>query len=56
VEAACVPDNLASAGILLGAGFHEEGFAQSYLRINGNWRDHRLFAIVQEREVSDTSA
>lgn len=46
VEACCVPENHASANILLRNGFVEEGYAQKYLKINGQWRDHRLFAIV----------
>ena len=46
VEAACVPENDASASVLLRAGFEEEGFARGYLKINGRWRDHRLFAIL----------
>ncbi|MAK60592.1 MAG: 30S ribosomal protein S5 alanine N-acetyltransferase [Ponticaulis sp.] len=46
VEAACVPENETSAAVLRRAGFQEEGFAKGYLRINGRWRDHRLFAIV----------
>ena len=45
IEAACVPENEASARVLLRAGFEEEGFARGYLRIDGRWRDHRLFAI-----------
>jgi ribosomal-protein-alanine N-acetyltransferase len=47
IEAACVPENEASARILLFNGFEEEGFAKAYLKINGRWRDHRLFAIVR---------
>jgi ribosomal-protein-alanine N-acetyltransferase len=43
IEAACLPTNLASAGVLLKAGFTEEGYAKGYLKINGEWRDHRLF-------------
>lgn len=46
VEAACVPENEASARVLLANGFEEEGFARAYLKIDGRWRDHRLFAIV----------
>jgi ribosomal-protein-alanine N-acetyltransferase len=45
VEAACIPDNHSSAGVLLKAGFDEEGYARDYLKINGEWRDHRLFGI-----------
>jgi ribosomal-protein-alanine N-acetyltransferase len=44
VEAACQPRNLASIGLLRSSGFEEEGFAKAYLRINGAWRDHLLFA------------
>ena len=47
VEAACIPENIASAALLLRNGFVQEGFARSYLRINGVWRDHLLFAIVE---------
>ena len=45
VEAACIPDNQPSANLLLKAGFDQEGYAQGYLKINGEWRDHRLFGI-----------
>ena len=47
VEAACCPDNIASRDLLLKAGFREEGLARSYLKINGVWRDHLLFAMLQ---------
>ncbi len=46
VEAACVPDNAASCGLLRKCGFREEGRARDYLRINGVWTDHLLFAIL----------
>jgi ribosomal-protein-alanine N-acetyltransferase len=46
VEAACIPTNEASAGVLLKAGFEEEGFAKAYLKIDGDWRDHRLFGML----------
>lgn len=46
VEAACQPLNLASRALLTASGFREEGFASAYLRINGAWRDHVLFAIT----------
>ena len=47
MEAACIPDNLASARVLERNGFQREGFARAYLRINGAWRDHLLFALVE---------
>lgn len=46
IEAACLPDNAASRGLLLKLGFREEGRAREYLRINGRWQDHLLFALL----------
>lgn len=48
VEAACLPSNAASRGLLAKTGFREEGFAPKYLKINGVWSDHVLFAILRE--------
>lgn len=48
IEAACLPSNEASHGLLHKVGFREEGFAKGYLRINGQWRDHVLFAMLRE--------
>ncbi len=45
VEAACLPTNAASERLLRKLGFREEGLAHDYLRINGAWRDHLLFAM-----------
>ena len=47
LEAACVPDNAPSRRLLERAGFEHEGLARSYLRINGCWRDHLLFARLR---------
>jgi ribosomal-protein-alanine N-acetyltransferase len=44
VEAACLPTNAASIALLERSGFEREGFARNYLKINGAWRDHLLFA------------
>jgi len=44
VEAACLPSNAASIALLRRCGFREEGLARRYLRINGQWQDHLLFA------------
>lgn len=46
LEAACVPNNEASKAVLQAAGFQEEGCARRYLRINGTWQDHLLFALL----------
>jgi len=46
LEAACLPSNDASTKLLLTCGFTREGYARNYLRIDGAWRDHLLFAIL----------
>ncbi|MFI4936589.1 MAG: GNAT family N-acetyltransferase [Caulobacterales bacterium] len=53
VEAACIPSNEASRGVLLKAGFVQEGMAQAYLRINGMWRDHLLFGMLSPAPASE---
>ncbi len=47
IEAACLPANEASRRLLRKVGFSEEGYAREYLRINGSWQDHVLFAILR---------
>ncbi|MEP3275359.1 MAG: GNAT family protein [Stappiaceae bacterium] len=48
LEAACLPHNERSIGLLNATGFTKEGYARGYLRINGQWQDHVLFAITKE--------
>jgi len=52
LEAACLPHNAASIRLLKACGFTQEGYARSYLRINGEWHDHLLFAILAEDRAS----
>lgn len=51
VEAACLPHNEASRAVLEKCGFAEEGRATGYLRINGKWQDHVLFAVLADRPL-----
>lgn len=46
IEAACLPSNEPSRRLLERVGFKQEGYARSYLNINGQWRDHLLFALL----------
>ncbi|RMF38063.1 MAG: N-acetyltransferase [Alphaproteobacteria bacterium] len=57
IEAACLPENTASRGLLERVGFKYEGVAQAYLQINGRWRTHVLYAILRSdrRGPSDAS-
>ncbi|MGY6633805.1 MAG: GNAT family N-acetyltransferase [Alkalilacustris sp.] len=47
IEAACLPENAPSRGLLERSGFKYEGVAQSYLQINGRWRNHVLYANLR---------
>lgn len=46
IEAACIPDNTRSIGLLEKAGFRQEGYLREYLKINGEWRDHVMFSLL----------
>jgi ribosomal-protein-alanine N-acetyltransferase len=48
VEAACLPSNEPSKGVLRQSGFRYEGLARRYLKINGIWQDHMQFALLRE--------
>lgn len=48
IEAACMPVNDASLGVLKRAGFRPEGLARRYLRINGVFEDHLLLARLRD--------
>lgn len=43
LDASCLPDNTRSLALLRGLGFREIGLSQSYMQIEGVWRDHLLF-------------
>jgi [ribosomal protein S5]-alanine N-acetyltransferase len=56
IEAACLPENAASRGLLEKTGFKYEGVAQSYLQINGRWRTHVLYASLRSDRRGRTDA
>ena len=47
LEAYVLEDNYASARLLEKCGFTQEGFCRSNLKVNGKWRDHRLYAKLE---------
>ncbi len=49
LEAATLPHNERSRDVLLRNDFREEGFARAYLEIDGERRDHQLFARLSTR-------
>ncbi len=48
LEAACLPSNVASARVLTKAAFRLEGRARRYLKIDGRWQDHDLYALLHD--------
>ncbi len=55
IEAACLPENAASRGLLERSGFKYEGVAQSYLQIAGRWRTHVLYAALRSDRRGKTA-
>ncbi|WP_374633023.1 GNAT family N-acetyltransferase [Ferrovibrio sp.] len=48
LEAATLPENVPSQRLLLRAGFQAEGIARQFLKINGVWRDHRMYGRLAD--------
>jgi ribosomal-protein-alanine N-acetyltransferase len=48
VEVAIRPENTSSLRVVEKLGITEVGFAPRYLHIDGDWRDHKIFAITRE--------
>jgi ribosomal-protein-alanine N-acetyltransferase len=48
LEAACIPTNAGSIGLLENTGFVREGYAREYLCIDGAWQDHLLYARLKD--------
>jgi ribosomal-protein-alanine N-acetyltransferase len=53
IEAACLLHNNSSKNVLESCGFKHEGHARAYLRINGQWQDHILFALLDSDPVPE---
>ena len=49
LEIAIRPENTASLRVVEKLGYEEYGYAPRYLHIDGDWRDHRLFAVTAEQ-------
>ena len=56
IEAACLPENTPSRGVLEHCGFKYEGVAQSYLQIANRWRTHVLYANLRHDRRGRTDA
>ena len=47
LEAATLEDNVASRNLLKNIGFKKEGILRKYLKINGSWKDHVLYGLLE---------
>ncbi|MEO9323314.1 GNAT family protein [Nocardioides sp. C4-1] len=48
IEVAIRPENSNSLRVVEKLDLHEVGYAPAYLHIDGEWRDHRLYAVTRE--------
>lgn len=48
------PENAASLAVVRKLGFREEGYRRHFLHIDGEWRDHRSFALTVEDLAGET--
>jgi ribosomal-protein-alanine N-acetyltransferase len=48
IEVNIRPENIASLRVVEKLGFRDEGLRVRYLHIDGDWRDHRSFALTSE--------
>jgi len=48
VQAAIMPHNGPSIRVAEKAGFQREGYARRYLKLNGKWEDHYLYAALSD--------
>lgn len=49
IEAGVMLNNIGSMRVLEKAGFHREGIEQKGVKINGQWEDHQIFAIISDK-------
>ena len=56
VEAASIPENVPSVRVLERVGFEREGYMRAYIRIDGAWQDHLLFATINPDSAASAAA
>ncbi|GGH80508.1 ribosomal-protein-alanine N-acetyltransferase [Pullulanibacillus pueri] len=48
IEAGVMLNNIGSMRVLEKVGFHKEGIEQKGVKINGQWEDHQILAIISD--------
>ena len=56
VEIDIRPENLASLRVVQKLGLRQEGLKERFIHIDGDWRDHLVFAITKEERVGSMLA
>ena len=54
IEANIQPDNERSKNLVIRAGFLREGNSRAFLFINGAWRDHERWTVIDHRSSLST--
>lgn len=50
IDAGVMLNNIGSMRLLEKVGFHREGIEQKGVKINGQWEDHQIFAIISDSD------
>ncbi|WP_349745158.1 GNAT family N-acetyltransferase [Roseateles cavernae] len=53
IQAAVRPENQRSRAVLQALGFAQEGLSRRYLFIDGQWRDHEVYALLNPAWAQD---
>lgn len=48
IQADIMPSNLRSQRTAAGCGFRRQGLNEKYMCIDGRWRDHYIYALVDD--------
>ena len=51
LEANIQPDNSQSIALVKRHHFMKEGFSPAYLKLNGEWRDHERWALLEDKRI-----
>ena len=50
IEATVLPHNEASIRLLESLGFEREGYLRDYVEVNGEYRDHIMYAAISQEQ------